>query len=205
MSAIEQPAAQQPAAQAIGWALLHFVWQGRSSACLTALALAALRRSAADVRYVVAAIGLSLMLTLPAVTAVQLWRTVGRRRQPSLRHEQRRPHESHCRLSPQPSCADRSAAPTRRPTAAASSAAGAALDPCRRRGCRSLVLAWLFGVACCRCGLMSGWLWVQRMKSHGTSPAPTAGTHIADAAVAAAAHCATASACSNPRSSTCRR
>ena len=31
-------------------------------------------RSAADVRYVVAAIGLALMLTLPVVTAVQLWR-----------------------------------------------------------------------------------------------------------------------------------
>ena len=35
-----------------------------------------LRRSAADIRYVVATIGLSLMLTLPAVTAAQLWRTV---------------------------------------------------------------------------------------------------------------------------------
>ena len=45
---------QQPAAQAIGWALLQFVWQGALIGGLTALALAALRRSAADVRYVVA-------------------------------------------------------------------------------------------------------------------------------------------------------
>ena len=37
---------------------------------LSAAALFALRRSAADVRYVVAAIGLSLMLTMPVVTAL---------------------------------------------------------------------------------------------------------------------------------------
>ena len=54
--------------------MLHFLWQGALIGGLTALALAALRRSAADVRYVVGTIGLSLMLTLPAVTAVQLWR-----------------------------------------------------------------------------------------------------------------------------------
>ena len=76
---------QQPAAQVIGWALLHFVWQGALIGGLTALALAVLRRSAADVRYVVGTIGLSLMLTLPIVTAVQLWRAgaPGRRFRPA--------------------------------------------------------------------------------------------------------------------------
>src|SRR5215218_773876 len=76
MSAIDN-LLRQPAAQVIGWALVHFVWQGALIGVLTALALAALRRSAADIRYVVASIGLSLMLTLPAVTAAQLWRTIG--------------------------------------------------------------------------------------------------------------------------------
>ena len=63
----------QPAAQAVGWALLHFVWQGTIIGALTAIALLALRGSAADVRYVVSAIGLALMLTLPVVTGVQTW------------------------------------------------------------------------------------------------------------------------------------
>ena len=49
MTAIE-PLLRQPAVQAVGWALLQFVWQGTLIAALTALALAALRRSAADVR-----------------------------------------------------------------------------------------------------------------------------------------------------------
>ena len=65
----------QPAAQAIGWALVHFVWQGTLVAILTAAALALLRTSAADVRYVVTTISLTLMFTLPAVTVTQMWTT----------------------------------------------------------------------------------------------------------------------------------
>ena len=90
---------QQPAAQAVGWALLQFVWQGAAIGVLTALALAALRRSAADVRYVVAAIGLALMLTLPIVTGVQKFQalradaasaTCSPRRSPLARRHARR-------------------------------------------------------------------------------------------------------------------
>ena len=73
MNAIEA-LIQQPAAQAIAWALLQFVWQGSLIGLLAWTALAALRRSDADVRYVVAAIGLALMLTMPVVSATQAWR-----------------------------------------------------------------------------------------------------------------------------------
>jgi len=62
---------RQPMAQAIGWALLQFVWQGAVLGMLTALVLAFLRRSASDIRYVVSTIGLALMLTMPIVTAWQ--------------------------------------------------------------------------------------------------------------------------------------
>jgi D-alanyl-D-alanine endopeptidase (penicillin-binding protein 7) len=72
MTAIEH-LFQQPAAQATAWALVQFVWQGALIGVLSAAALFALKRSAADVRYVVATIGLALMLTMPAVTAVQTW------------------------------------------------------------------------------------------------------------------------------------
>ena len=75
MSVIE-PLLQQPVAQAIGWALIHFIWQGALIGTLAAVALYGLRRSAADVRYVVAAIALALMATMPVVTGVQTWRTV---------------------------------------------------------------------------------------------------------------------------------
>src|SRR3990170_469818 len=66
----------RPAAQAIGWALLHFIWQGALIGILTSIVLRLLRRSAADVRYVVSTIALSLMVTMPVVTGRQLWRAV---------------------------------------------------------------------------------------------------------------------------------
>jgi hypothetical protein len=62
---------RQPVAQAITWALLQFVWQGTAIAAVATAALFLLRRSAADVRYVVASVGMALMLTLPVVTGVQ--------------------------------------------------------------------------------------------------------------------------------------
>src|SRR6187551_2354411 len=62
---------QQPFGQAIGWALLQFVWQGTLVVLLTAALLAALGRSGPDVRYVVSTIALALMLTMPVVTVVQ--------------------------------------------------------------------------------------------------------------------------------------
>ena len=74
-----------PAAQAIVWALLLFVLQGALVEMVTAFALEFLSRSAADVRYVVSAVALSVMLTLPAVTAVQIWQSSADREAVSLK------------------------------------------------------------------------------------------------------------------------
>src|SRR4051812_8492218 len=67
---------RQPAAGAVAWALLQFVWQGAAIGVLTAVALMALRRSASDVRYIVGSIALALMLTLPVVTGVQKYQAL---------------------------------------------------------------------------------------------------------------------------------
>src|SRR5688572_27343062 len=69
---------RQPMAQALGWALLQFLWQGALIGVLTAGLLALLRRSAADVRYVVSTVALALMLTMPVVTAIQTFGALGR-------------------------------------------------------------------------------------------------------------------------------
>ncbi len=69
---------RQPMAQALGWALLQFLWQGALIGVLTAALLALLRRSAADVRYVVSTVALALMLTMPVVTAIQTFGALGR-------------------------------------------------------------------------------------------------------------------------------
>jgi len=169
---------QQPATQVIGWALLHFLWQGTLIGTLTALALAALRRSAADVRYVVGTIGLSLMLTLPAVTAVQLWRaatpaTTGAAAAPHLR-------QGYGGQAMIPDVASPAGAVEIAPGHSPASVAGpGTIDAVRlERWLPGLVLGWLCGVAVLTLRLISGWLWVQRMKSHGASPAGAGWQHI---------------------------
>src|SRR4051812_9116694 len=169
MSAIDH-LLREPAAQAIGWALLHFIWQGTLVAALTAVALACLRNGAADIRYVISAIGLSLMLTLPAVTAVQLWRSGGSTDfRPKA--EATRGLEAEAARDDFPLKAE--AIRQVRP------ATETPLVPSRSRVVESvriepwlpmLVFAWICGVVILSLRLVSGWLWVQRMRSHGTSP-----------------------------------
>jgi len=169
MSAIEN-LLRQPAAQAVGWALLHFVWQGALVGALTALALGAMRKGAADVRYVVAAIGLSLMLTLPAVTAAQLWRSTAPAAAP----------RTTALSSPAPAATPPAQERANRtivdehvvaPIPFSARAAGVLDSISVEPWLPVLVLVWLCGVVLLSLRLMSGWLWVQRMKSHGTSPA----------------------------------
>ncbi len=53
---------------ALGWALLHFVWQGTALAALGAAAMAISRRT--QVRYLLGVVALALMLLAPAATFV---------------------------------------------------------------------------------------------------------------------------------------
>ncbi len=57
-----------PFVQRVGWALLHFLWQGAAVAALLAGAMLLLRRRSPNLRYVVACAALVLMLLLPATT-----------------------------------------------------------------------------------------------------------------------------------------
>jgi beta-lactamase regulating signal transducer with metallopeptidase domain len=59
-----------PWIETTGWTLIHFVWQGTLLALATAAALGLCRRASAEVRYVVACLGLAAMLVTAAATAV---------------------------------------------------------------------------------------------------------------------------------------
>ncbi|HKV27622.1 MAG TPA: M56 family metallopeptidase, partial [Candidatus Acidoferrales bacterium] len=56
----------------LGWALVHFLWQGLALAALLSVALAVCRR--ASTRYVAAVVTLALMVAAPVVTFFVLWR-----------------------------------------------------------------------------------------------------------------------------------
>ena len=55
--------------RAIGWALMQSLWQGAIVGVVTACALLAFRRSAANHRYTVACLGLAALVVVPVVTA----------------------------------------------------------------------------------------------------------------------------------------
>jgi D-alanyl-D-alanine endopeptidase (penicillin-binding protein 7) len=57
---------------ALGWTLVHFVWQGALLGCLTAVLLTVLRNARPETRYAVACLGLLLCLAWPAAELVLL-------------------------------------------------------------------------------------------------------------------------------------
>ena len=59
---------QHPAVHALGWTLLHFLWQGTLLVVLLAGVLAMLSRKPPQLRYVSACCALALMLVLPLIT-----------------------------------------------------------------------------------------------------------------------------------------
>jgi beta-lactamase regulating signal transducer with metallopeptidase domain len=74
MSAIETLLAK-PVIQALGWALLHFIWQGAIIAALYAIAKVFLRKRMANIRYAAACSALALMLAAPVISLLIISRS----------------------------------------------------------------------------------------------------------------------------------
>jgi beta-lactamase regulating signal transducer with metallopeptidase domain len=62
-----------PLAQAIGWALLHLLWQGVLVAAILAASLALMRRQTASARYLVSLGALAILLALGTATAYRAY------------------------------------------------------------------------------------------------------------------------------------
>jgi len=62
-------------AESLGWALLHFLWQGAAVGLVFGAALVGLRKSTANARYVAAASALALLIVLPVTTFFLVLRT----------------------------------------------------------------------------------------------------------------------------------
>jgi beta-lactamase regulating signal transducer with metallopeptidase domain len=61
-----------PTVEALGWTLVHFLWQGALIALALALAHVALKRRTANLRYLASCAAMLLMLALPVITFVTL-------------------------------------------------------------------------------------------------------------------------------------
>src|SRR5437762_7838536 len=62
-----------PLAQAIGWALVHLLWQGVLVAAILAAALALMQRQSANARYLAACGALVLLIALGVATAYHVY------------------------------------------------------------------------------------------------------------------------------------
>ena len=174
----------EPAAQAIGWALLHFTWQGALIGVLAAIALRLLRGSAADVRYVVSAIALSLMATMPIVTGLQAYKAATAAVSIATEVSVGAPVSAASAVAPaggsagQPGTSAYVMSPTstEAPVSRSVDKPGAAntIDSALANvepWLPMLVMIWIAGVVVLTLRLLGGWIWVQRMKSHGATEA----------------------------------
>lgn len=154
-----------PIFQAIGAALLHFLWQGALVALLVASLSVLLQKRSANVRYLVACAGLASMLVLPLITGLIAYDAL-----PSV-------------PSTKPILTTSAPAPFEppkfeiRPTAASSTSSASSTQPFDWRGSINtlmpwLVALWMSGVLIFSARAIGGWLLVRRLRRQHTQPAP---------------------------------
>lgn len=166
----------QPIFQALGWALIHFLWQGALVALLYASLRVILRQRTANVRYAAACGAMLLMLALPIATTLIIKRAI--------------PQPPALAQTPAPEAAptwkaeataeqlsDTQGQPTNW-TASPAPAQSAITESMTLRQRLSwllpwLVSIWLGGVLVLSLRVMGGWVMAQRLKTWKTAPATT--------------------------------
>jgi beta-lactamase regulating signal transducer with metallopeptidase domain/cell division septum initiation protein DivIVA len=141
--------AHEPWALALGWSLLHFLWQGAALGLLAWLVLALLRGASAKARYGTACAFLLLMAVAPVATFLFL-----QRQAPTLAEPLRLTVEA---------AAGATLAET--PLAAR---VKTALDP----ALPWLLGTWALGVLLLSTRFLGSWVRVQRLRRHSASPVP---------------------------------
>jgi beta-lactamase regulating signal transducer with metallopeptidase domain len=146
-----------PFAQAIGWTLLHLLWQGALVAGLLAAALPLLAGRSANLRYALSCAALVLIVALGVATGVRSYAPV-----------------THAPLAPTLSSASVTPAKTSvvapDPRLEFARVAGRMLP--------ALVTLWILGVALCSLRLLREWLGARRLVARGV-PAPAAFQDVA--------------------------
>jgi beta-lactamase regulating signal transducer with metallopeptidase domain len=156
--------------QAIGWTLIHFVWQGTAIALVIAAALRATERRSPNVRYLIACAGLALMLAAPAVTARLMWTAPE-----STAISAEFSNAVFDRLKPQARSSD-ARATARTPIVSSPTDDSGSTPPAARaesftsqpldRFVQGVTIAWLAGVLLLLARMIGGWWHVRRLHRH---------------------------------------
>ncbi|HVG11195.1 MAG TPA: M56 family metallopeptidase [Thermoanaerobaculia bacterium] len=144
--------ALNPILQAVGWALVHFLWQGALVAGGLAAGLALMKKRSASARYALGVGTLALLVVLPVVTAFRAYEPVA----PAAKSS--------------PSPALPRFAGEGAPAAPAQEPAPMSLRETVLPWMPSLLAVWLLGVALLSVWHLSGWIQVRRMTRRATRP-----------------------------------
>lgn len=164
----------QPIFQALGWALVHFIWQGALVALLYASVRVVLQRRTSNVRYAAACGAMLLMLALPITTTLVIKRTL----QQNSSSAQVLAADTSTVWKSDTTASDITSLPAKQVTWTATSTtatpAVVSLPTLRQRFTILLpwlVSIWLGCVLVLSLRVLGGWIKAQRLKSWKTSPA----------------------------------
>jgi beta-lactamase regulating signal transducer with metallopeptidase domain len=149
----------------LGWALVHFVWQGAALAALAAVMLRCLRRRAAAVRYLAACAALAAMVAVPAATLCLVPPA------PTVTHLDT---GDEIPRSETPAAVVWTLLPAGAPAAPASSRSeswAAQIAPAIESALPQMVPAWLIGALAVSVWYAGGWVWVRRLIWKRAQPA----------------------------------
>jgi HEAT repeat protein/beta-lactamase regulating signal transducer with metallopeptidase domain len=153
------------ATHALGWALVHFLWQGAALALLLSILLAATRPTAARARYALSLLTLGGMLVLPVATGLRLFQPAVESAARSVQSRAVVPDQAPAtsNLSPGPQ-----GVTDRMTTPATATAADRSVTQLLEPALPWLVVIWAIGVLALSLRLANGWLMTRRLRSHGT-------------------------------------
>ncbi len=156
----------EPLIQAMGWTLLHFLWQGAVVAAMLAVVLAALKNKRANLRYMVCCAALAVMLALPVFT---LW---------VISSSQSADQITFTTTSSAPREAPRMTASKNTADDALSMSGAIETTPASVWNLRDMVSQltpwltslWFAGVLLLSVRMLGGWLYTSRLKNQFTRP-----------------------------------
>ncbi len=142
-----------PLVATIGWALVHFIWQGAVIGAITAVALRLLTSARAEARYAAACAGLAVMLAAPLVAVFS----------------------PHAPVAPAPAASVATPAPSVAVTAVRAGTSGSAMAAATtpagfERWLPAAVSFWLAGVCLFSCRLAVAYRSARRLTRQATRP-----------------------------------
>jgi beta-lactamase regulating signal transducer with metallopeptidase domain/HEAT repeat protein len=153
--------------EVLGWALIHFTWQGTLVALSLAGVLRMLRGSSTNTRYVASCVALLLMSSLPLFTIAIIGHSTRDKTTSGP------PPQFAAQPAPQPQSVEiePTIVPTQINIASTSPRPWSFIRPVSITPLLPwMILLWLLGVAFFSLRLVGGWFYTQRLKSYGTRP-----------------------------------